>query len=129
MADAPIDWKVACLKTIETMPQGSFFEKGRTSKQDLIWIQDLERDGYIAAMFCMGYFEEGDKFADSSIPNLIYRVHILDKGRDLIAGFEAPKKTRKDGDGDSWYKKVVIGVVIAVVSGVILASIKHYFGF
>ena len=84
MPDAPEDWKIACLKTIQDMPSGAGFEKGITPKQDLIWIQDLWRDGYISANFRRGYLEDGEKFADSTIPNLIWDVHILDKGRQFI---------------------------------------------
>jgi len=92
MADAPPDWKVSCLKTIQTMPHGSCFERGKTSKQDLIWIQDLERDAYISAKFRMGYFEESDKIADSTIPNLVWDVHVLDAGRQFVLDVEAPPK-------------------------------------
>jgi hypothetical protein len=91
MGDASLEWKSTCLKTIRDMPTTGSFEKSVTAKQDLIWIQDLERDGYITAKFRMGYFEDGDKFADSTIPNLIWDVHILDKGRELIMDFENPK--------------------------------------
>jgi len=71
------------------MPHDSAFQKDTTPKQDLIWIQDLERDGFISAKFRMGYFEEGDTFADSSIPNLIWDIHVLEKGRQLITDFES----------------------------------------
>ena len=92
MADAPLDWKVACLRTIDTMPSTASFQTGTTPKQDLIWIQDLERDGYIEARFRMGYFEAGDQYADSTIPNMIWDVDVLEKGRQLILDFEAPAK-------------------------------------
>jgi hypothetical protein len=91
MADAPLDWKIDCLRTIQTMPYGSTFQKGTTAKQDLVWILDLERDELISAKFRMGYSEAGDKFADSSIPNLIWDVHVLEKGRQLIAHFESQR--------------------------------------
>jgi hypothetical protein len=128
MADAPPDWKVDCLKTIQTMPHGSCFERGKTSKQDLIWIRDLERDGYISAKFRMGYFEDGDKFADSTIPNLVWDVHVLDAGRQFILDFESPKDDLVKNDGEHWYKKPVGIVVLAVVGGLLLALLKHYFG-
>jgi hypothetical protein len=88
MADASLDWKIDCLKTIKDLPSGSAFQEGMTSKQDLIWIQDLERDGYISAKFRMGYSVPGEKFADSTIPNMIWDVHVLDKGRELIEKYE-----------------------------------------
>jgi hypothetical protein len=101
MPDAPLDWKIACLKTIRDMPPGAGFMEGTTSKQDLIWIQDLERDGYISAMFRKGYVGESTTYADFTIPNMIWDVHILDKGRRLIAFEEQPKSLTQKSKQDS----------------------------
>jgi hypothetical protein len=58
------------------MSSGAGFQEGTTSKQDLIWIQDLEREGYITAKFRMGYRGESTTWVDSTIPNMIWDVHL-----------------------------------------------------
>ncbi len=92
MADASLVWKAEWLKIIRDMPAGAAFMENTNTKQDLIWIQDLERDGYISARFRMGYSKDSvGSFVNSHVPNAIYDVHILDKGRQLIMEFENPK--------------------------------------
>jgi len=104
------------------MPHGAGFQIGKTPKQDLVWILDLERDGYISAKFRMGYYEEGDKFADSSIPNLIWDVHVVEKGRQLIAEFES-KKTFQ-GFWSKHYLKIG-GLIVTISIGLIIAYLTH----
>ena len=83
MADASLDWKIGCLKTIQGMPSPECsFGEGCNSDQELIWIQDLERDEYVTAHICIG---------PKGIPNWIYDVHILDKGRQLIEDYESQR--------------------------------------
>ena len=53
--------------------------------KDMIWIQDLERDGYISAKFRMGL---------TNVPNMIWDVHVLDKGRHLIDDFDSQRTAR-----------------------------------
>jgi len=106
------------------MPHGSAFQKGTTSKEDLIRIQDLERDGFISAKFRMGYFEKGDKFADSSIPNLIWDVHVLEKGRQLIADFESQKTLK--GFWKKHYLKIG-ALVVSIIVALIIAYLTHAF--
>jgi hypothetical protein len=124
MIDSPLGWKIECLRTMQTMPHGSTFQKGTTSKEDLIRIQDLERDGFILAKFRMGYFEEGDKFADSSIPNLIWDVHVLEKGRQLIADYESQKTLK--GYWKKHYLKIG-GLVVSIIVALIIAYLTHAF--
>jgi hypothetical protein len=82
MAEASLDWKIGCLRTIQTMPPAAAFEEGITPQETLIWVQDLERDGYITAKFRMGI---------ENVPNLIWNVHVLEKGKQLIADFESQR--------------------------------------
>jgi hypothetical protein len=122
MIDSSLDWKIECLRTIQTMPHGSSFEIGKTSRHDLIWILDLEREGYISAKFRMGYYEEGDKFADSSIPNLIWNVHVVEKGSQLIADFES--KRTFQGFWSKHYLKIG-GLLVTIIIGLIIAYLTH----
>ena len=124
MVEALIDWKIACLRTIQTMPHGADFKIGTTPKQDLIWILDLERDGFISAKFRMGYYEEGDKFADSSIPNMIWDVQVLEKGRQLIADFESQRTLK--GFWKKHYLKIG-GVLVTIAVGLIIAHLTNAF--
>jgi len=82
MAEASLDWKVECLRMIQTMPPTAAFDEDVTPQQSLIWIQDLERDGYITAKFRMGI---------GNVPNLIWDVHVFEKGKQMIADFEAQR--------------------------------------
>lgn len=70
----------------------------------------------------MGYFEEGDKFADSTIPNLIWDVHVLEKGRQLIAEYESQKTLK--GFWKKHYLKIG-GLLVSIVIALIIAYLTH----
>ena len=114
--------RVEWLKVIRDMPPGSDFTEGTNSMQELIWIQDLERDRYITAKFRMGY-SLGDGVTDNSdVPNAIYDVHILEKGRQLILEFDAPpKKPQTD------WVRVGVWIALAALAATIFIYLAIYF--
>jgi hypothetical protein len=95
-------------------PEGNFDEKINTT-QELIWIQDLERDAYISAHICVG---------PKGTPNWIYDVHILDKGRQLIEDFDSQRTFR--GLWKRHHFAILVGI-LSIGSAVIIAILLHIY--
>ncbi len=89
--------------------------EGTTPEQDLIWIQDLERDGYISAKFRIGV---------KNIPNMIWDIHILDKGRQLIDDYESQRTV-----GGIWkrYHLLILGWILGILSALIIVYLSHVY--
>jgi hypothetical protein len=137
MPDAPLEWKIAYLKEIQEKFPGVACIEGKTPRQDLIWVQDLESDGYISAKFRMGYRGESKDKVEWAVPNMIWDIHVLEKGRQLIAmeSKENMAVAMNEVHGQSlphkyWYERpfgIVLLAAIAIIFGSIaFGLIVHY---
>jgi hypothetical protein len=77
---------------------------------------------------------EDDDFRDEylrAMPSYGYRYHFveeLQKSRRHKQLASSQEKSNPNRHDDSWYKKIVVGIVISIVAGLVLLLIKYYFG-
>ena len=116
MAEASLVWKVECLRKIQKMPPTGAFQEGVTPQDALLWIQDLERDGFVTAKFRMGA---------GNVPNLFWDVHVSEKGKQLIADFESQRTI--SGIWKKYYIDILkwaVTVLTSIVIGYLLRGLN-----
>ena len=73
----------------------------------------------------MGYLDESKTHANFTVPNLIWDVHVLDKGRQLIEDYESQRTV-----AGIWkrYHLLIFGWILGIVSALVIVYLtRAYF--
>lgn len=110
------EFRVRILRKMLNSPPGFSVSDDETPIEEIICIQGLEANGYISAQFRPGLH---------GIPNGVFNIQVLDKGRRLIADYErerTPKGIWKSAYPKfwPWVFKIIAGIIVAVGSAYLI---------